>query len=80
MSHPMLIYVCRAATVTSRCSCKRFTSIPPHLLLQLDHDIRILDVLLGLVLICNLEDDVALVFRHRLLADELDEFTHAALN
>jgi hypothetical protein len=80
MSHPMLIHVCHAATVTICCSFKCVTSIPPHLLLQLDHDIRNLDVLLGLVLSRNLKDGILLVLRHRLLADELDDFSHTALN
>jgi len=48
-------------------------------LLQLDHHVRYLNILLLLVLGCNFEDDVLLVIRYRLLADVLDELAHSAV-
>jgi hypothetical protein len=53
----------------------RWTSV----LLQLDHHVRNLDVLILLVLSRDLEDDVLLVVRYGLLADVLDELAHSAL-
>lgn len=48
-------------------------------LLQLDHHIRYLDILLFLVLGCDLEDDVLLMVWYRLLADVLNELAHPVL-
>lgn len=50
------------------------------LLLQLQHNVRDLNVLLGLVLGRDLEDDVLLVLRNRLLADGLNELGHPRIN
>ena len=46
------------------------------LLLQLQHDVRDLDILLCLILGSDLEDDVLLVLGDGLLADGLDEGGH----
>jgi len=45
-------------------------------LLQLDHHIRDLNILLLLVLSGNLKDDVLLVLGYWLLADVLDKLAH----
>lgn len=43
---------------------------------ELNHHVRDLDILLGLVLGGHLEDDVFLVLGHGLLADMLDKLAH----
>ena len=48
-------------------------------LLQLDHNVRNLDILLLRILGSDLEDDVLLVVWDRLLADVLDELAHPVL-
>ena len=45
-------------------------------LLQLDHHIRELNILLLLILSRNLEDDVLLVLGYWLLADVLNKLAH----
>lgn len=47
--------------------------------LSLNHDIRNLDVLLGLVFSSYFEDDISLVIRNWLLANVLHQITHPVI-
>jgi hypothetical protein len=70
----MFVYV--KCSSSSRRQSLDILTLHGSCLLQLNHDVRNLDILFILIFRSNLKDDIFLVVRYWLLADVLDQLAH----